>query len=101
MRPSWPCVLHNTNYTFYNVVNKSKVALTVAIVEDLDSLAFNKLVGETEVCHIGTTSWTINCKETQASRWDVIEFAICMSHQLVTLLGGCIKRYRIIYLVIG
>lgn len=95
------CVLHDADYTFYYVVYKSKVALAVAIVEDFNGFAFNKFVGETEVCHVGTTSWTIDGEETEASRWDVIEFAISMSHQLVALLGSGIKRYRVVNLVVS
>ena len=84
-------MLHDTDYSFYNVIDKSKVALAVAIIENLDCITFNKLIGETEVCHIWTTSWTIYCEETQACRRNVIELAVGMSHKLVALLGGCIK----------
>ena len=41
-------VLHNADYTFYDVIYKSEVALAVAIVEYLDGLAFNKFVGKTK-----------------------------------------------------
>ena len=53
-------VLHNADYTFYNVINKGEITLAVAIVKNLDSLAFNKLIGETELCHVRATSWPIN-----------------------------------------
>ena len=116
-------VLHNAHNTFYYIVDVSEVALAIAVVENLDCLTFNKFVGETEVCHIWTTSWTIHCKETQACRrnviefaitydWEitndsdycrrnVIEFAIGMSHKLIALLGGCIKRHWVVYFIVG
>ena len=94
-------VLHDTHNTFYDIIYKSEVALAVAIVEYLDGLAFNKFVGETEVSHIWTTSWTIYGKETQASRRNVVEFAIGMSHKLIALLCGCIKRHWVVYLIIS
>ena len=47
------CALHNSLDAFYDIVYISEVALAVSIVEDLDGLAFQKLVGEAEVCHDG------------------------------------------------
>ena len=94
-------VLHNAHNTFYYIVDISEVALAIAVVENLDCLTFNKFVGATEVCHIWTTSWTIHCKETQACRRNVIEFAIGMSHKLIALLGGCIKRHGVVYFIVG
>ena len=93
-------VLHNADYTFYDVIYKSKVAFAVAIVKNLDSLAFNKLIGETEVCHIGTTCRAINCKEAEAGRGDVVELAISMGHQLVALLRGGIEAHGVVHLVV-
>ena len=94
-------MMHDTDNTFYNVVNKSEVTLAVAIIKNLDSLAFNKLVGETEVCHVRTTSRTVNSEEAQSCRRYVVKLAIGMSHKLVALLGGCIKRYRVVNLVVS
>ena len=93
-------MLHDTNYTFYNVINKSKVSLAVAIIEYLDGFAFNQFVGESEVCHIGATGRTINCEETETGRWDVVELTVGMCHQLVALFGCGIKRNGIINLVV-
>lgn len=93
-------VLHNTNYTFYYVINESKVALAVAIVENLDGFAFNKLISETEVCHIRTTGGAIDGKEAEAGRGDVVELAIGMGHQLVALLRGGVEAYGVVHLVV-
>ena len=59
------CMLHNTNNTFYYIIHIGEVAFAIAVVEDLDSFTFHKFIGETEICHIGTASRTVNGKETQ------------------------------------
>lgn len=51
-RFSFWCALHNSLDAFYDIVYISEVALAVSIVEDLDGLAFQKLVGEAKVCHV-------------------------------------------------
>lgn len=93
-------VLHDTDHSFHDVIDIGEVALAVAIVEYLDGVAFHQLVGEAKVCHIWTASRTINCKETQASRRDVVEFTICMSHKLVTLLCGGVEAHGVVHLVV-
>ena len=50
------CMLHHTQYTFYDIIYIGEVALAVAIVEDLNSFALTQLVGEAKVSHIWTTS---------------------------------------------
>ena len=58
-------VLHNTDYTFYDVIDIGEVTLAVAVVENLYGFAFHKFVGETEVCHVRATDWTIDGEETE------------------------------------
>ena len=94
------CVLHDTDYTFYDVVNECEVTFTVAIVENLDGFAFHQFVCKTEVRHIWATGRTIDCEEAKACGWNVIEFTIGMCHQLVALFGCSIKRYGIVNLVV-
>lgn len=60
-------VLHNADHSFHNVIYKSKVALAIAVVEDLDGLAFHQFVSEAKVGHVGTTCWAIDGKEAEAS----------------------------------
>ena len=93
-------VLHDANHSLHNVVDIGEVALAVAIVENLDGLAFNKFVGKTEVCHVGTTGWAIDGKEAQAGRGDVVELAISMGHQLVALLRGGVEAHGVVHLVV-
>ena len=59
-------MLHNADHSFNNVIDKSKVALAVAVVEDLDGLALDQFVGETKVGHVGTACRTIDGKEAEA-----------------------------------
>ena len=93
-------VLHDANYTFYYIVNVSEVALAVAIIENLDGVAFYQLVGEAEVSHVGTTGGAIDSKEAQAGRGDVVEFRVGMGHQLVALLRGGVEAHGVVYLVV-
>ena len=93
-------VLHDSYYTFYDVVDVGEVTLAVAVVEDLYLVAFHEFVGEAEVCHVWATGRTVDGEEAEAGRRDIIELAVCMCHQLVALLGGCIEAYRIVHLVV-
>ena len=93
-------VLHDANYTFYYVVDIGEVALAVAIIENLDGIAFHQFVGEAEVSHVGTTGGAIDGEEAEAGRGDVVELRVGMGHQLVTLLGGGVEAYGVVHLVI-
>ena len=93
-------VLHDTNHSFHDVVDIGEVALAVAIIEYLDGIAFHQLVGEAEVSHVGTACGTIDGKETEAGRGDVVEFRVGMSHKLVALLRGGVEAYGVVYLVV-
>ena len=93
-------VLHDAHHSLHDVVDIGEVALAVAIIENLDGLAFHQLIGETEVCHIGTTCRAINCKEAEACRRNIIEFTIGMGHQLVALLRGGVEAHGVVYLVV-
>lgn len=60
------CMLHNADYSFHNVIDISKIAHAVTVVEDFDGLALDQFVGETKVGHVGTACWTIDCEEAEA-----------------------------------
>ncbi len=94
-------VLHHSHDAFDNVIDKSEVALALAVVENLDGLARLELVGETEVCHVRAASWAVDRKETQPRARDVVELAVGVCHELVALLGGGVQRDRVIDLVVG
>ena len=93
-------VLHDAHHSFHDVVDIGEVALAVAIIEYLDGIAFYQLVGEAEVSHVGTASRAIDGKEAEAGRGDVVEFTICMGHQLVALLGGGVEAHGVVHLVV-
>lgn len=93
-------VLHDAHHSLHDVVDIGEVALAVAIVENLDGLAFHQFVGETEVCHIGTAGGAIDGKEAEAGRGDVVELRVGMGHQLVALLRGGVEAYGVVHLVV-
>ncbi len=93
-------VLHDAHHSLHDVVDIGEVALAVAIVKNLDSLTFNKFIGKAEISHIRTTCRTIYGKEAEAGRGDVVEFTICMGHQLIALLRGGVEAYGVIHLVV-
>ena len=93
-------MLHDAHHSLHDVVDIGEVALAVAIVENLDGLAFHQFVGEAEVSHVGTTGGTIDGKEAEAGRGDVVELAIGMGHQLVTFLGGGVEAHGVVHLVV-
>ena len=93
--------LHHSIHALYDVIDIGEVPAAVAVVEYLDSLALQQLVGKAEVCHVRTTGRTIYCKEAQARCGDIIQLRITVGKQLIALLGSCIQRHRIIYPVIS
>ena len=93
-------VLHDAHHSLHNVIDIGKVALAVAIIEYLDGFAFNKLISETEVSHVGTTGGAIDGEEAEAGRGDVVEFRVGMGHQLVALLGGGVEAYGVVHLIV-
>ena len=93
-------VLHDAHHSLHDVVDIGEVALAVAIIENLDGVAFHQLVGEAKVSHIWTAGGAIDGKESEAGRGDVVELAIGMGHQLVALLGGGVEAYGVVHLVV-
>ena len=81
-------VLHHADDAFDDVVDVGKVALALAVVENLDGLAGFELVGEAEVGHVGAAGGAVNGKESQARARDVVELAVGVRHELVALFGG-------------
>ena len=94
-------VLHHAHDAFDNVIDKSEVALALAVVENLDGLARLELVGEAEVGHVRAASGTVDRKEAQPRARNVVELAVGVCHELVALLGGGVQRDRVIDLVVG
>lgn len=59
-------MLHNADYSFHNVIDISKIAHAVTVVEDFDGLALDQFIGETKIGHVGTACWAIDGKEAEA-----------------------------------
>lgn len=59
-------MLHNADHSFHNVIDISKIALAVAVVENLDGLTLDQFVGEAKVGHVRTSSRTIDCEKAKA-----------------------------------
>lgn len=95
------CMLHHAHHSLNNVVDIGEVPLTVAVVEDLDLLSLNKLVGESEISHVGTSAWTVDCEEPQSCGRNVVELGVGVGHQLVALLGGGVEAHWIVHPVVG
>ena len=93
-------VLHDAHHSLYDVVDIGEVALAVAIIENLDGLAFHQLVGEAEVSHVGTTGGAIDGEEAQAGRGNVVELRVGMGHKFVALLRGGVEAHGVVYLVV-
>ena len=93
-------MLHDANDAFYDVIDKGEVAFAVAVVEDLDGLAFTEFVGEAEVGHVWTTCRTIDCEESETGRGDVVELAVGVCHQFVALFCGGIEADGIVHFVV-
>lgn len=93
-------MLHDANDAFYDVIDVGEVAFAVAVVEDLDGLAFTELVGEAEVGHIGTTCGAIDGEEAEAGGGYVVELAVGVCHQFVALFCGGIETDGIVHFVV-
>lgn len=93
-------VLHDAHHSLHNVVDIGEITLAVAIVENLDGVAFHQLVGEAEVSHVGTACRAIDSEEAKAGRRDVVELRVGMGHQLVALLRGGVEAHGVVHLVV-
>ena len=94
-------VLHHSNYPFHDIINESKIALAVAVIENLYRIALYEFVGKAEICHIGTTGRAIDGEEAETCGGYVVEFAVGMCHKLVALLSGSIEANWIIHLIVS
>lgn len=56
-------MLHDAYHSLDNIFDIGEVPLAVAVVEDLDLLSLDKLVGESEIGHVGTPAGTVDGKE--------------------------------------
>ena len=83
------------------VIDIGEIPAAVAVVVYLYRLASQELVGKAEVGHVGAAGWAIHRKEAKARGGDVVEFAVAVGEDFVALLGGRIKRHRVVHTVVG
>ena len=93
-------MLHHPYDSLHNVIHVGEVSLAVAVVEDLDLLPFQQLIGKAKIGHVWTATRTINGEEAEAGTGDIVQLRVGMSHQLVALFGGRIEADGVIHLVI-
>lgn len=91
---------HHAHHALYNIINVGEVALAVAVIEDFYRIPLYQFVGETEVSHIGSAGRAIDGEETKAGAGDIVQFAVCVSHQFVALLRSGIEADGVVHLII-
>ena len=91
--------LHDTEYTFDDIVDVCEVAHAVAVVEDLDGLASLQLLRGGEIEHIRPACGTVNSEEAQTGGWNIVELAVAVRQELVGLFSGRVEGDRVIDLV--
>ena len=61
-----------------NIINICKISLTITIVKYLNRITAQKFIGKTEICHIRSSSRTINCKKAQTGGRNIIKLTVRM-----------------------
>ena len=74
--------LHDTEYTFDDIVDVCEIALAVAVVEDLNGLASLQLLRGGEVEHIRPACGTVNSEEAQTCGRNIVELAAAVRRRL-------------------
>ena len=91
---------HDPDDAFHDVIDIGEIASAVAVVVDLDGLAFQQLVRESEIGHVRTPGGAVDGEETEARGRDVVQLGIAMCEEFVALLGRSIQAHRIIHPVV-
>ena len=91
---------HDADDAFHDVIDIGEIASAAAVVVDLDGLAFQQLVRESEIGHVRTSGGTIDGEEAQARGRDVVKLGIAVGEELVALLGGRVQAHGIVHPVV-
>ena len=91
---------HDPDDAFHDVIDIGEIASAVAVVVDLNGLAFQQLVREAEIGHVRTTGGTVDGEEAEAGGRDIVKFGIAVGEEFVALLGSRIQAHRIIHPVV-
>ena len=93
-------VLHDSDDSFYDVIDVGEIALAVAVIEDFYRIPLYQFVGKAEIGHVGPAGRTVDSEEAKTRAGDIVEFAVSMRHQLVALLRGGIEAHGVVHLVV-
>ena len=91
---------HDPADAFHDVIDIGEIATAVAVVVDLDGLAFQQLVRESEIGHVRTACGAVNGEEAEACSRNVVQFGIAVGEEFVAILRCRIQAHRIIHPVI-
>ena len=91
---------HDADDAFHDVIDIGEIPSAVAVVVDLDGLAFEQFVRESEIGHIRTPGRTVDGEEAEARGRDIIKLGIAVGEELIALLGRRIQAHRIIHPVV-
>ena len=92
--------IKDADHAFCNIVDIGEVAPHPAMVEDVDSAAFEYGLGEQEQRHVGPAPGAIYGEEAQAGGGQREQMAVGVGHQLVGLLGRGVEADRMIDVVV-
>ena len=98
--PLFRGLAHHPDDAFHDVVDIGEIAAAVAVVVDLDGLAFEQLVREAEIGHVRTACGAVDGEETEARRRDVVQFGIAVGEEFVALLGSRVQAHGIVHPVV-
>ena len=100
-RRGFRSTLHHAHDALNDIIHIGEVAATIAIVENLDGVTLQQLIGKAKVGHVRAAGRAIDREEAQTCGGDIVEFGIAMGKELVALLGSGIEADRIIHAVVG
>ena len=98
--PLFRGLAHHPDDAFHDVVDIGEIAAAVAVVVDLDGLALEQFVRETEIGHVRTAGRAVNGKEAKARGRDIVKLGIAVSEELVALLGGRVQAHGVVHPVV-
>ena len=82
---------HYSLYALNDVIHICEVTLAVAVVEDLNCLSLEELVGESEVSHVRSSGRSVHREKSKSCRRNVVQLAVGVGEKLIAFLGRCIQ----------
>ena len=87
---------HEAFDRFHDIVDIGEIAAHFAVVEQRDRFALQDRIGKEPHRHIGAAPGAVDGEKPQAGGWQAEHVGVGMRHQFIGLLGGSIKRERVI-----